>query len=52
MNTTRRHVLKSMLTVAGVSSAALPLGVSATAVAEALTKQKSTVVVVSPDDVG
>ena len=52
MNITRRHVLKSMLTVAGVSSAALPLGVSATAVAEALTKQKSTVVVVSPDDVG
>lgn len=52
MNTTRRHVLKSMLTVAGVSGTALPLGLSAAAVAEAVTNQKSTVVVVSPDYVG
>lgn len=52
MNTTRRHVLKSMLTVAGVSGAAVPLGFSSTAMAEMVSNQKSTVVVVSPDYAG
>ena len=50
MNTTRRHVLKSMLTVAGGVS--LPLGFSSAALAEMALPAKSTVVVVSSDQAG
>lgn len=52
MNTTRRHVLKSMLTVAGVGGVALPLGFSSAAMAEVVSQPKATTVVVSSDYAG